>query len=157
MDMDMSSPPPPPSSTTTTTMTHGSSMSTMHMTFFWGSNVEILFSDWPGNKNGMYALALILVFLSAMFIEWLSNSRLLAKLVESDDHREVVVAGFIQTCMHGLRVGVAYLVMLAVMSFNGGVLLAAVGGHALGFLFFGSRVFKRSPVAKTSDLPPASC
>ncbi|URD77078.1 Copper transporter [Musa troglodytarum] len=37
-----------------------------------------------------------------------------------------------------LRVGLAYLGMIAIMSFNGGVLIVAVAGHALGFLLFGS-------------------
>lgn len=54
-----------------------------------------------------------------------------------------VWAGLTLTVVHALRVGLAYMVMLAVMSFNVGVLLAAVFGHALGFLFFGYRLFKR--------------
>ncbi|MBA0594575.1 hypothetical protein Gorai_011476 [Gossypium raimondii] len=64
--------------------------------------------------------------------------------------------------LHAVRVGLAYLVMLAVMSFNGGVFLMAIAGHMLGFLLFGSRVFKRNmdilSSKKTSDhLPPMSC
>ncbi|MCL7025720.1 hypothetical protein MKW94_004082 [Papaver nudicaule] len=43
------------------------------------------------------------------------------------------------TVKHGIRVGLLYLVMLAVMSFNVGVLIAAVSGHTLGFFFFGGR------------------
>ncbi|GLT66981.1 hypothetical protein SLA2020_393190 [Shorea laevis] len=125
----------------------------MHMTFFWDKNSEILFSGWPGTRAGMYAVALVVVFLMAFLIEWLSHSRFIRP--DSDD----VVAGITQTLLHGLRVGVAYLVMLAVMSFNGGVFLAAVAGHTLGFFLFGSRVFKREtlPYKNSSDLPPMSC
>ncbi|KAM3692031.1 hypothetical protein ACB098_08G056500 [Castanea mollissima] len=101
-------------------------MNMMHMTFFWGSNAEILFSGWPGTRLGV----------------------------------NDVKAGLVQTLMHAIRIGLAYIVMLAVMSFNVGILLVAVAGHATGFLLFGSRVFKDSEMTssvKTSDLPPMSC
>lgn len=125
----------------------------MHMTFFWGKNAEILFPGWPGYDNlGMYVLALVVVFVLAVLVEWLSACKFIK---ESSNH---VAAGLVQTLMHGIRIGLAYMVMLAVMSFNAGVFLVAVAGHALGFFLFGSRVFNPSSGAcKTSDLPPLSC
>uniref|UniRef100_A0A6N2L1J3 Copper transport protein n=1 Tax=Salix viminalis TaxID=40686 RepID=A0A6N2L1J3_SALVM len=99
----------------------------------------------------MYFVALLFVFVLSILVEWLSHCRLIKP---GSNH---VAAGLVQTLLHALRVGLAYMVMLAIMSFNGGVFLVAVAGHALGFLFFGSRVFKRTQnPAKTSDLPPAS-
>ncbi|KAL7083651.1 hypothetical protein ACP275_14G176400 [Erythranthe tilingii] len=68
--------------------------------------------------------------------------------------------GLIQAILYAVRIGLAYLVMLAVMSFNGGVFLAAVGGYGVGFFFFGSRAFdKRTfvPSVKNTDLPPMNC
>ncbi|KAL2486428.1 Copper transporter 6 [Abeliophyllum distichum] len=70
--------------------------------------------------------------------------------------------GLLQTLMYAIRIALAYIVMLAVMSFNGGVFLVAVAGHTVGFFVFGSRVFKKqSPppevLGKTSDLPRMSC
>lgn len=126
----------------------------MHMTFFWGKNAEILFSGWPGYDNlGMYVLALIVVFFLAIFVEWLSH----CKLIKENSNR--FAAGMAQTVMYGIRVGLGYMVMLAVMSFNAGVFLVAIFGHMLGFFFFGSKAFKKdSPSTwKTSDLPPMSC
>uniref|UniRef100_A0A2P2MWZ4 Copper transport protein n=1 Tax=Rhizophora mucronata TaxID=61149 RepID=A0A2P2MWZ4_RHIMU len=125
-----------------------------HMTFFWGKNSEILFSGWPGTRGGMYALALVFVFVLGIIVEWLSHSKLIKPGTSN------VAAGLVQTFLHGLRVGLAYLVMLALMSFNVGVFLAALAGHTLGFLVFGSRVFKDTkevPYQKSSDLPPMSC
>lgn len=139
-----------PSTMDRTGMMHHKMM--MHMTFFWGKNAEILFSGWPGTRTGMYVLALIVVFVLSFIVEWLSHCQLIKPGSTN------VAAGLVQTLLHGFRVGLAYMVMLAVMSFNVGVFLVAVAGHTLGFLFFGSRVFKKSsPPAKTSDLPPLSC
>lgn len=127
----------------------------MHMTFFWSKNAEILFPGWPGYDNlGMYVLALLVVFSLAVLVEWFSHSKVIGENTGKS------VAGMVQTVMYGVRIGLAYLVMLAVMSFNVGVFLVAIAGHMFGFFFFGSRVFRKSSSAvywNTVDLPPMSC
>ncbi|GMH11181.1 hypothetical protein Nepgr_013022 [Nepenthes gracilis] len=148
------SPPPMTGHNTSGTMAH-QNMMVMHMTFFWGKNAQILFDGWPGNRAGMYALSLVIVFLLAAAVECLSRSQVIKPGTNG------VAAGLLLTAMHTVRMGLAYLVMLAVMSFNGGVFLAAVGGHAVGFLVAWIGVFKKaaSPYSyeNTSDLPPTSC
>jgi copper transporter 1 len=147
----MAAPPP----MNNTGMMHHHKMMMMHMTFFWGKSAEILFSSWPGSfekRPYMYFVALLFVFVLSILVEWLSHCRLIKP------GSGPVAAGLVQTLLHALRVGVAYMVMLAVMSFNGGVFLVAVAGQTLGFFFFGSRVFKEThPPTETSDLPPMSC
>ncbi|PSR86136.1 Copper transporter like [Actinidia chinensis var. chinensis] len=144
----------PPITTTSSNHTHHALSTLMHMTFFWSTDAEILFSGWPGTRKGMYALALIYIFALSILVEWLSHCRFLGKEGSSGD----VASGVVRTVMYGVRIGLAYLVMLAVMSFNGGVFLVALGGHALGFFVFGSRVFGKSQdCEKASDLPPLSC
>ncbi|KAG4207103.1 hypothetical protein ERO13_A03G046150v2 [Gossypium hirsutum] len=81
-----------------TLMNHRKMM--MHMTFFWGSNTQILFSGWPGTRTGMYVLALIAVFMLAFMVEGISHSRLTKS--GSIHH---VTAGLVQTLLHALRVG----------------------------------------------------
>ena len=143
------SPPPLSSSMNGTTGMHHKMI--MHMTFFWGKNAEILFNGWPGTNTGMYVLALVIVFVLSFLIEWLSHCRL------TKPGSLNVAAGLLQTFLHALRVGLAYIVMLAVMSFNVGVLLVAVAGHTLGFFFFASRIFNKPAAVTGSDLPPMSC
>ncbi|CAN1846587.1 Copper transporter 6 [Linum perenne] len=129
---------PPMSDTAAGSEAPPTTMMMTHMTFFWGKNAEILFSGWPGSRTGMYALALIFVFALGLLVEWLSHSRFM------NPNSDSTAAGLVQTVVHSVRVGMSYLVMLAVMSFNGGVFLAAIGGHTVGFFLFGSRVFKKS-------------
>ncbi|XP_010443679.1 PREDICTED: copper transporter 1-like [Camelina sativa] len=155
------SPPPSPSSSSSSMMNNGSMnggahhhMMMMHMTFFWGKNTEVLFSGWPGTSSGMYALCLIFVFFLAVLTEWLAHSSLL----RTGDDSANRAAGLIQTAVYTLRTGLAYLVMLAVMSFNAGVFLVALAGHAVGFMWFGSRTFRNpSDDRKTNYLPPSGC
>ncbi|XP_010520242.1 PREDICTED: copper transporter 2-like isoform X2 [Tarenaya hassleriana] len=151
---------PPPPSTSMMNNANGSSSSMMnhphkmmmHMTFFWGTNTEVVFSGWPGTSSGMYALCIIVVFFAAVVTEWLAHSAALCR-----GGAVSRAAGLVQTAVYTLRTGLAYLVMLALMSFNGGVFLAAIAGHAVGFLVFGSRVFKDSGDRKIADLPPSGC
>jgi solute carrier family 31 (copper transporter), member 1 len=141
---------PKSSSSTNDTMMMGQMHDMMHMTFFWGKDALILFDNWPAGSSGKYVLALILVFAMSILIEFLSSTRFIKP------GSNPVVAGLVQTLLHVLRVGLAYLVMLALMSFNGGVFLVAVLGHAVGF-FFRSRAFKKPHQDENFDLPPLSC
>ncbi|XP_031277411.1 copper transporter 4-like [Pistacia vera] len=121
-----------------TTGLHLHRKSLTHATFYWGHKTEILFPGWPDSSSSMYALALMLVFVLAVLVEFLGN----CKLIEPGASR--VATGLFKTALHSVRAGLAYMVILAIMSFNGGVFIAAILGHAVGFLLFGSRVFKKS-------------
>ncbi|XP_025815332.1 copper transporter 3-like [Panicum hallii] len=116
----------------------------VHMTFFWGKKSEILFTGWPGADGGMYALALV------------AAGRAPPRRVGGGDGQAAHAA------VHELRTGGAYLLMLALMSFHGGVLLAAVAGHAAGFLAFKAGLFGdgRARVEDgcgKEELAPAAC
>ncbi|PON33308.1 Ctr copper transporter [Parasponia andersonii] len=121
-----------------------------NVTFFWGITTE-------EQSVGPYILALNYVFSLCMVIEWLSHARLVKS--SSNDN---VKAGLLQTLMYGFRVGLAYLVMISVMSFNIGIILAAIAGYSVGFLVFDRRIFRGSKNVHNhmngpADLPPLSC
>ncbi|WJX76535.1 hypothetical protein P8452_59944 [Trifolium repens] len=114
----------------------------IHTSFYWGHKVDILFHCWPGNSAAMYAVALILVFVMALLVEWLSFTNIV-KLKPGTSNE--VVGSLLRTGLYGVRTAFSYLVMLAVMSFNGGVFLAAIFGHVIGFMVFGTMaVIKKS-------------
>ncbi|OEL12792.1 hypothetical protein BAE44_0026190 [Dichanthelium oligosanthes] len=127
-------PPPPPAGS--------QHMSMMHMTFFWGDRAVVLFPGWPGSRGAAaYVLCLLFVLALAALTEALAAaSRYVARRGSAAAGRVPASSAALLTAAHAARMGTAYLVMLAVMSFNGGVLLAAVAGHALGFLLARSRV-----------------
>ncbi|XP_052173956.1 copper transporter 1 [Diospyros lotus] len=139
------SPPPPLGFNTSSGHARRGTM-VAHTAFYWGTHAEVLFSGWPGKSPTMYALALVFVFALAALVEWLSH----CKLVKPGANR--VAAGFFRTAIHAVRAGATYMTVLALMSFNGGVFLAAVSGHAVGYLIFGSRVLEVE-----SGLPTGKC
>ncbi|KAF5737203.1 hypothetical protein HS088_TW13G00081 [Tripterygium wilfordii] len=109
-----------------------------HSSFYWGHTTQVLFSGWPGSNKAMYAVALIFVFSLAVLVEGFSHS----DVVKPGVNRVAKV--LFEGGMCGVRAGLAYLVILAVASFNGGVFIAAVLGHAVGRVLFGGRVFGKS-------------
>ncbi|XP_043697220.1 copper transporter 1-like [Telopea speciosissima] len=99
-----------------------------HMTFFWGKQVEILFPGFPDHNVSLYVLSLFFVAVLAATVEVL-------KATEAGKQRESPRATWLrQSGLHMLRVGLTYMVMLSVMSYNAGIFLAAVAGHTVGFL-----------------------
>lgn len=125
MPMPMPAPPSPYNNQSTMSM---HDMAMMHMSFFWGKNVVVLFSGWPGyGRLGMYILALAVVFVLAVATEIFSVA---PSLKPRGVHPAAGAA--IYTAVYTVRMALAYFVMLSVMSFNVGVLLAAVAGHAAG-------------------------
>lgn len=104
----------------------------MHMTFYWGKDVLVLFSGWPERSLGMYILALLFVFLLGFAVEVLSIS---PQLFGSNSMAVLLI----QACVYVVRMALAYMVMLSVMSFNLGVFIVAVAGHGAGFLLVKAR------------------
>ncbi|PON59955.1 Ctr copper transporter [Parasponia andersonii] len=110
------------------------------MSFYWGSHAVVLFSGWPEHSLRMYILALLVVLLMAFFVEILS----LQSAVHKPDGTVPIVKAFTRACVYAFRIGLSYLVMLAVMSFNVGIFIAAVAGHAIGFFIGKSSANRRS-------------
>ncbi|XP_022744692.1 copper transporter 1-like [Durio zibethinus] len=85
----------------------------MHMSFYWGNDVTVLFSGWPESNSGMYVLALLFVLLLAAGIEVLS----MLSAVEPGT-RQIFVA-FTHASVYFVRMCFAY------MSYNIGIFIAA--------------------------------
>lgn len=152
--MDMSPPRADHTATTHTAAPH-KMMEMMHMAFFWGDRAVVLFPGWPGDRGaGMYLLCLLLVLALAALTEALAL--LSRRLARRGGGEATASSAALLTAVHAARMGMAYLVMLAVMSFNVGVLLAAVAGHALGFLLARSRV-RTGAARESAGASPELC
>ncbi|XP_044493004.1 copper transporter 6-like [Mangifera indica] len=103
----------------------------MQMNFYWGKDVVVFFSGWPGNSLGMYILALCVVFVLGFGVEVLSVSPQL--------RGEKMISLLLQACVYAVRMGLAYMVMLSVMSYNLGLFIVAIAGHTAGFLLVKAR------------------
>ncbi|CAN8252461.1 unnamed protein product [Cochlearia groenlandica] len=115
----------------------------MHMTFYWGIKSTILFDFWKTDSWLSYIITLIACFVFSAFYQYLENRRLLFKSLSSSSRHSppsrsspssAASAPFIpnsgtrsaaksaSVMLFGVNAAIGYLLMLAVMSFNGGVL-----------------------------------
>uniref|UniRef100_A0A1D1XEB0 Copper transport protein n=1 Tax=Anthurium amnicola TaxID=1678845 RepID=A0A1D1XEB0_9ARAE len=128
----------------------------MHMTFYWGRRVTLLFDSWQTDSWTGYALSLLAVFLAAAFYQFMEDRRIRIKartllkpaplpassagaplLGFSFAHR-AAAARVAVAVLFGVNSAIGYLLMLAVMSYNGGVFVAVVVGLAVGYLAYRS-------------------
>ena len=107
-------------------------METMRSSFYWGSDVEFFFANWPSGHLVMYILALVLLLVISVMNEYVSNYR-----GYHGGNKAWAATGLVQTLCHTVRVATGYLLMLAVMSYNVGVFVVVIVGSAIGFYIFG--------------------
>ncbi|GFQ07170.1 copper transporter 5 [Phtheirospermum japonicum] len=128
----------------------------MHMTFYWGRRVTILFDFWRTDSWLSYFLSLFACFLISVFYQYMEDRRVRFKLLSVSKNPppsssgvaapllgSKVVGGrkwapwrFAGAILFGINSAIGYLLMLAVMSFNAGVFIAVVAGLAAGYLIF---------------------
>ncbi|XP_061350403.1 copper transporter 5-like [Gastrolobium bilobum] len=128
----------------------------MHMTFYWGKKVTLLIDSWKTDSWTSFALSLLACLVVSAFYQYLENRRIRLKLIAGEKRPSAVapeiqtpllrwnVAGdkarlgmkFAEAILFGVNSAIGYLLMLAIMSFNGGVFVAIVVGLTLGYFFF---------------------
>ncbi|PSS01353.1 Copper transporter 5.1 like [Actinidia chinensis var. chinensis] len=130
----------------------------MHMTFYWGRQVTLLLDSWKTKTWTEYALTLCACFVVSVFYQYMEDRRLRFRLLSSSSAAaspppsSVATpllypksaaspwspARFAGAVLFGLNSAIGYLLMLAIMSFNGGVFIAVIVGLAIGYLLFRS-------------------
>ncbi|KAI9106826.1 hypothetical protein K1719_022354 [Acacia pycnantha] len=129
----------------------------MHMTFYWSKKVTLLIDSWKTDSWTSYLLSLLACLLASAFYQSLENRRLRLKAIAFEKPSATAPQNQIPLLrsnlagdkaklgvklagafLFGFNSAIGYLLMLAVMSFNGGVLVAIVVGLAIGYFFFRS-------------------
>ncbi|KAJ9687917.1 hypothetical protein PVL29_013913 [Vitis rotundifolia] len=129
----------------------------MHMTLYWGTQVTLLFSSWKTDSWPSYALTLLACFLFSVFYQNMEDRRLRFKSLVSTTAAAPPaqsaatfllfklgrgrtrwgnpsrIAGAV---LFGVNSAIGYLLMLAIMTFNGGVFVAIVLGLSVGYYLF---------------------
>ncbi|CAG9317815.1 unnamed protein product [Blepharisma stoltei] len=107
----------------------------MEMVFSSEHNFVIYFDSWTVDNESKYAGAIILIFLASMGLELL---QFLLKIVlvfqkrASQTTQNVILFNLGYICLYFLWVSLAYLLMLAVMTYSTGVFCAIITGITFG-------------------------
>ncbi|KAI3965371.1 hypothetical protein MKX01_042852 [Papaver californicum] len=127
----------------------------MHMTFYWGKKVTLLVDSWKTHTWTGYAFTLFICFLFAIFYQYMEDRRLRFKIISKSSkpsssinsplldsssrfHLGKSSARVSVAILFGVNSAIGYLLMLSIMSFNGGVFIAVVFGLCVGSFVFRS-------------------
>ncbi|GLT78677.1 hypothetical protein SLA2020_502050 [Shorea laevis] len=119
----------------------------MHMTLYWGKQVTLLFDSWGTNSWLSYFLTLLACFLFASFYQYMEDRRIRFKSFTFTNlifaattllpkTRRFKPAKVVSAVLLVVNSVIGYLLMLAIMSLNGGMFLAIVARLTVGYLFF---------------------
>lgn len=140
----------------------------MHMTFYWSKHVTLLIDSWKTDSWTSYVVSLVACLVASVFYQYLENRRIRLKLLAAGKpspapapeiqvpllQRKLLLAGdrarLGGALLFGVSSAIGYLLMLAVMSFNGGVFVAVVVGLAVGHFYFRSDGEEASVVVDSS-------
>ncbi|KAI3410782.1 uncharacterized protein J3R85_018442 [Psidium guajava] len=139
----------------------------MHMTLYWSRYVTLLFDSWRTDSWPSYLLSLAACFLVSAFYQYVEDRRLRFRSLASSSAAAVTASPLLAKAgasrlarstrlgaalLFGANAAIGYLLMLAIMSFNGGVFLAIVAGLTVGYYVFR---FEDEGVAVVVDNPCA--
>ncbi|XP_035547681.1 copper transporter 5-like [Juglans regia] len=125
----------------------------MHVTIYWGKKVTLLFHWWKTRTWMSYLITLLACFLFSAIHQYMEVRRIRFKYSTSSNSSTITVpllskfghcrrffhpAQLATSLLFGAHSAMGYLLMLAIMSCNGGVILAIVLGLSFGYLVFRS-------------------
>lgn len=123
------------------------------MTFYWSKQVTLLVDSWRTSSWTGYVLTLLACLIASAFYQYLENLRLRIKISSAGKQSSSAqieapllqkrlaggkwsVAKLAGALLFGVNSAIGYLLMLAIMSFNGGVFVAVVLGLTVGCFLF---------------------
>ncbi|XP_002989621.2 copper transporter 5.1, partial [Selaginella moellendorffii] len=124
----------------------------MQSSFYWGKDMTLLFSSWVTRNPVHYALVVLAVFIFAIAHQFLGYIHKLysgSSSSGSSKHKHAWLEMLVGVVLYGAHTTTGYLLMLIVMSFNGGVFVAVISGLCLGFLIF--QAIERAMNVNASD------
>ncbi|XP_070028967.1 copper transporter 5.1-like [Nicotiana sylvestris] len=132
----------------------------MYMTFYWGSKLTLLFDFWRTDSWSSYALALFICFIVSVLYQYMEDHHQRFKILSSNSKKNYppsssnaavntpllysfsIVgdvwnsAKFATAILFGINSAFGYMLMLAIMSFNGSVFVAIILGLSIRYLLF---------------------
>ncbi len=117
--------------------------------FYMGTKVKYIFTNLETQNAGTYSLALVVTFLMCLAIEGLNFLRYhlqasayseLNQLIDRKDNSVYTLSckiRFFISITYFVSIFLSYMLMLAVMTFNGGIFLVTDFGLTLGYFIFG--------------------